>query len=131
METVSCISWIFSTEAWVNVLVQRDIFDDTLQWADAHLSIFWRSLKLSSLTTLLTLVFGIPTAYFIATRPARQRNFWLFLITVPFWTNLLIRTIAVMELIRNEGVINSVLKFVGIIDTPIQMMFSFARDSVS
>ncbi|TIU12831.1 MAG: ABC transporter permease, partial [Mesorhizobium sp.] len=107
-----------------SVLMQRDIFDDTLAFADAHLSIFWRSAKLSFLTTILTLLFGFPTAYFIATRPARQRNVWLFLITIPFWTNLLIRTFAIQEVIRNEGIVNTVLIKLGIISQPIQMMFT-------
>ncbi len=118
------VKWIFSTDGWFSVFMQRDIFDDTLQIADAHVSIFWRSIKLSLLTTVLTAAFGIPTAYFIATRPLSQRNLWLFLITVPFWTNLLVRTIAVMELIRGEGVINNVLRWAHIIDDPIQMMFT-------
>ena len=118
------VKWQFSTEGWTNVLMQRDIFDDTLVWADAHLSIFWRSLSLSLITTLLTLIFGLPTAWFIATRPPGKREFWLFLVTVPFWTNLLVRTIAIQELIRAEGVINNVLRFLGIIDEPIQMMFT-------
>ena len=39
----------------------------------------------------------------------RSRNFWLFLITIPFWTNLLVRTFAIMLLIRNEGLINTLL----------------------
>ncbi|GHG90814.1 ABC transporter permease [Pseudodonghicola xiamenensis] len=118
------VIWKFSTEGWTNVLMQRDIFDDTLIWADAHLSIFWRSVKLSLITTLLTLIFGLPTAWFVATRPKGQRELWLFLVTVPFWTNLLVRTIAIQELIRAEGVINNVLIFLHIIDEPIQMMFT-------
>jgi spermidine/putrescine transport system permease protein len=118
------VKWIFSTKGWVNVILQQDIFDDSWQWADAHLKIFWRSLKLSTLTTILTMIFGIPTAYFIATRTGKRRDLWLFLITIPFWTNLLVRTIAVMELIRNEGVINNVLRWAGLIDEPIQMMFT-------
>ncbi|TIX69592.1 MAG: ABC transporter permease, partial [Mesorhizobium sp.] len=69
-------------------------------------------------------LFGFPTAYFIATRPARQRNVWLFLITIPFWTNLLIRTFAIQEVIRNEGIVNTVLIKLGIISQPIQMMFT-------
>jgi spermidine/putrescine transport system permease protein len=60
----------FSLDGWVSVFFQRDIFDDTLGLADAHLSIIWRSLQLSFFTTLLTLILGFPTAYFIATRPA-------------------------------------------------------------
>ncbi|TIX96414.1 MAG: ABC transporter permease, partial [Mesorhizobium sp.] len=118
------VVWKFSTDGWLSVLMQRDIFDDTLAFADAHLSIFWRSAKLSFLTTILTLLFGFPTAYFIATRPARQRNVWLFLITIPFWTNLLIRTFAIQEVIRNEGIVNTVLIKLGIISQPIQMMFT-------
>ena len=118
------VKWIFTTENWYNVILERDIFDDSLVWADAHLLIFWRSIKLSFLTTVLTALFGIPTAYFIATRSARSRNAWLFLITIPFWTNLLVRTYAIQELIRNQGVINNFLQWVGIIDAPIEMMFT-------
>ncbi|UOA32740.1 Spermidine/putrescine transport system permease protein PotB [Sulfitobacter sp. DSM 110093] len=118
------VEWEFSTDAWFGVLMQRDIFDDTLGWSDAHLSILWRSVKLSVLTTIACLFFGFPTAYFIATRPKKQREFWMLLIIIPFWTNLLIRTFAILELIRNEGTINSILIALGIIDEPIQMLFT-------
>ena len=118
------VKWQFSTDAWVSVLFERDIFDDTLSIADAHLTIFLRSVKLALGTTLLTLLFGFPTAYFIATRPERMREIWLFLITIPFWTNLLIRTFAVLEIIRNEGVVNSLLLDLGLIERPIQMLFT-------
>ena len=87
----------FSSEAWLNVLFDRDIFDDTLSLASAHLEIFWRSVRLSLITTLATLFLGFPTAYFISTRPENRRDIWLFLITIPFWTNLLIRTFAMQE----------------------------------
>ncbi len=118
------VKWIFSTEGWFSVFFERDIFDDTVTLADAHLSIFWRSVKLSLATTVLALLFGFPTAYFIATRSERTRDIWLFLVTIPFWTNLLIRTFAMMEVIRNEGIINTTLISLGIIDTPIQIMFT-------
>jgi len=116
--------WEFSTDGWFSVFFQRDIFDDTLTITDAHVAIFWRSVKLSSMTTLLTIIFGFPTAYFIATRPENRRDLWLFLITIPFWTNLLIRTYAMQEVIRNEGVINTALMLTGIIDRPIQIMYT-------
>ena len=118
------VKWVFSAEAWVNLFMQQDIFDDTWQWADAHLSIFVRTAILSVLATALTLVLGFPTAWFIATRPKRDRSFWLFLITVPFWCNLLVRTFAIMEIIRNEGVINSLLLWLGVIGEPIQMLYT-------
>ena len=89
----------------------RTFFDDTVGFADAHLSIFWRSIRLSFATTILTLLIGFPTAYFIATKSEKWRPVFLFLVTIPFWTNLLIRTFAIMELIKNEGVVNSVLQW--------------------
>jgi spermidine/putrescine transport system permease protein len=120
----SGVVWEFSTEAWFRVVFNRDIFDDTVSLADAHLTIFWRSVSLSLLTTLLTLALGFPTAYFIATRSERQRPLWLFLITIPFWTNLLIRTFAIMEVVRNEGILNSLLLGLGLIESPIQILYT-------
>jgi len=118
------VKWVFSLKGWVGVLFDRDIFDGHLTLASANISILWRSLSLAFMTTVLTLVLGFPTAYFIATRPATTRQLWLFLITIPFWTNLLIRTFAIQEVIRNEGVINILLLQSGIISAPIQMMYS-------
>ena len=101
------VFWRFSSAGYTQFLFERDIFDDTITLSDAHLTILGRSVALSLATTVITLILGVPTAWFIATRPARQRAFWLFLITIPFWTNLLVRTIAVQEMIRSEGVFNS------------------------
>ena len=120
----SGVVWSFTTEAWFRVFFERDIFDDTVSLADAHLTIFWRSVKLSVLTTLITFVIGFPTAWFIATRPAGQRALWLFLITIPFWTNLLIRTFAIMEVIRNQGLLNTALIGLGVITEPIQILYT-------
>lgn len=114
----------YSLDGWFSVFLQRDIFDDTLTFADAHLSIFWRSIKLSFLTTVSTLLLGFPTAYFIATRPRHTREIWVFLVTIPFWTNLLIRTFAMQQVIRNEGIVNSLLRWLGVIDEPFQIMYT-------
>jgi spermidine/putrescine transport system permease protein len=118
------VKWQFSPEAWVAVFLERDIFDDTLSIAAAHVTIFLRSIKLSVVTTIATLVLGFPTAYFMATRSEKTRDLWLFLITIPFWTNLLIRTFAVLQIIRNEGIINTVLLKLGIISAPIQILYT-------
>lgn len=118
------VKWQFSPEAWVSVFMERDIFDDTLSVAAAHVTIFWRSIKLAIVTTIATLALGFPTAYFMATRSEKTRDLWLFLITIPFWTNLLIRTFAVLQIIRNEGIINTILLKLGIISAPIQMLYT-------
>ncbi|BCG78581.1 ABC transporter permease [Mesorhizobium sp. 113-3-3] len=118
------VKWQFSPDAWISVFMERDIFDDTLSLAAAHVTIFWRSIKLAVVTTLATLALGFPTAYFMATRSEKTRDLWLFLITIPFWTNLLIRTFAVLQIIRNEGIINTILLKLGIISAPIQILYT-------
>jgi len=118
------VEWVFSLDGWTKILFERDIFDDTLSLADANLTIFWRSVKLSLITTVLTFAVGFPTAWFIATRSPAHRAGWLFLITIPFWTNLLIRTFAINQIIRNEGVLNTLLINLGLISTPIQITYT-------
>lgn len=119
------VSWEFTTEAWFRVFWRRDIFEpDLVTLNDSHLAIFQRTIWLSFQTTLICAALGFPTAWFIATRPARTRIVWLFLITIPFWTNLLIRTIAIQEMLRNNGTINTALLWLGVIDQPLEMMFT-------
>ncbi|MDM7932001.1 ABC transporter permease [Tabrizicola sp.] len=118
------VIWEFSTGGWVGILWSKDIFTGEWALADAHLSIFWRSLWLSLLTTVFTFVVGFPTAWFIATRAPKERALWLFLITIPFWTNLLIRTYAINEVLRKEGLMNTVLMGLGITDTPIEVLYT-------
>jgi spermidine/putrescine transport system permease protein len=118
------VEWAFSTDAWFGILFSKDIFTEETTLADAHLAIFWRSVKLSLLTTAITFAVGFPTAWFIATRAPAARAMWLFLITIPFWTNLLIRTFAINEVIRNEGILNSVLLWGGVINAPIQIIYT-------
>jgi spermidine/putrescine transport system permease protein len=125
--TYGGVEWQFTTEAYVSFLFQRDIFDETLQFVPDYLQIYLRSFWLAGLTTVACLLIGFPTAYFMATRPPSQRNFWVFLITLPFWTNLLIRTYAIMLIIRDEGLINDLLQWLGLIDRPVHILYtSFA-----
>ena len=122
--TYGGVSWVFSLDAYVQFLFERDIFDDTLQFNDAYLSIFARSIGLALGATLGALILGFPTAWFIATKPREQRNLWLFLITLPFWTNLLIRTYAMLLIIRDEGIVNLSLMQVGLISEPLSILYT-------
>ncbi len=90
--------------------------------------VYWgivgRSLWLAMLTTLICLLLGYPLAFFIATRPQPWRNFLLLLVIIPFWTNFLVRTYAWMVLLRTEGVINTLLQSLHLIDKPLQLLFT-------
>lgn len=119
------VAWDISGEAWFQTFFRRDLFaEGAVSLNTAHLAIFWRSIWLSLQTLLICLVIGFPTAWFIATRPERTRMFWLFLVTVPFWTNLLIRTFAIQEMLRSDGTLNTLLLWTGLIAEPVKMMFT-------
>jgi spermidine/putrescine transport system permease protein len=122
--TYGGVEWKFTTDAYVQFLFDRDIFSGALQFVPDYLEIFWRSVLLAGVTTLTCLLVGFPTAYFMATRPPAQRNLWVFLITIPFWTNLLIRTYAIMLIIRDEGLINDFLIWLHLIDRPIVILYT-------
>jgi spermidine/putrescine transport system permease protein len=119
------VDWVFSTDAYVNFLFTRDMFDPSvMSFNSSNLEIFWRSFLLALFATAASLLIGFPTAYFMATRPRSTRTLWLFLITLPFWTNLLVRTFAMMLLIRDEGFINDGLIWLGVIERPIVMLYT-------
>jgi len=118
------VSWTLSFDAYVQLLFEEDIFDETLSFTTDYLEIFFRSASLALFTTIACLLVGFPTAYFIATQPPARRNAWLFLITIPFWTNLLIRTYAMLLILRDQGVINLSLMEIGLIDKAIPMLYT-------
>jgi spermidine/putrescine transport system permease protein len=118
------VTWTLSFDAYVQLLFEEDIFDETLSFTTDYQQIFMRSVGLGLFTTLACLLIGFPTAYFIATQPPARRNVWLFMITIPFWTNLLIRTYAMLLILRDQGVINLSLMEIGLIDSPIPMLYT-------
>ncbi|WP_254174815.1 ABC transporter permease [Planktothrix pseudagardhii] len=91
---------------------------------DLYLNIFGRSLGLAALTTLICLIIGYPLAFFIATASPRWRNLLLFLVIIPFWTNFLVRTYAWIIILRSEGVVNTVLQSLNLIQEPLNLLFT-------
>jgi spermidine/putrescine transport system permease protein len=113
----------FTFEGYIQILYERD-FDEILQFDATYLRIIGRSIILASLATLGCLVLGLPVAYFITRQNARTQSMLLFLITLPFWTNLLVRTYAWILILTADGVIEQPLKFLGIIDESLEMMYT-------
>ena len=122
--TYGGVVWEFSSEAYVQFLFERDIFDETLAFNASYLQIGARSVILAGLAVLGCLLIGYPTAYFIATRPPGIRNVLIFLVTVPFWTNLLVRTFSMMLILRDEGPLNAALRGIGITDRPLALLYT-------
>ena len=89
-----------------------------------YLRIFWRSLWMAVLTTVICLALGFPLAYVIAKAPKRWQGALLLLVIIPFWTNFLVRTYAWMFILRTEGLLNTTLAGLGLIHEPLNILFT-------
>jgi spermidine/putrescine transport system permease protein len=113
----------FTTDSYVRFVYDRDL-DDQLVFDTTYLQIFSRSLIQALLATFGCFLIGLPLAWYMATRPARTRQILVLLVTIPFWTNLLIRTYCWVLLLRDQGLVNHALIGVGLIETPITFLYS-------
>lgn len=86
--------------------------------------ILWRSLVMAGISTALCLLLAFPVALFIARAPARWKPIYLYLIILPFWTSFLVRTYAWMFLLRDSGLINSLLLAMGVIREPLALLYN-------
>jgi spermidine/putrescine transport system permease protein len=84
-------------------------FTEDGTWDDLYLRILLRSLWLALQTTVIVIAMAYPLAYFIARAPDKRRNFLLFLVLVPLWTNFVIRIYSWVMILRTQGVLNSSL----------------------
>lgn len=99
--------------------------DNYIRFLDAiYLKIFLRSVRIATANTFLCLLFGYPLAFFIARQPKRWRNVLILLVMVPFWTNFLVRTYSWMVILRDKGLINSLLMQIGIIEKPLSLLYN-------
>ncbi|MBM3211313.1 ABC transporter permease [Candidatus Gottesmanbacteria bacterium] len=81
-----------------------------------------RSVWLAIINTFLCLLIGYPMAYYISKKSLKVKNILLLLVILPFWTNFLARTYAWIIILRDSGLINSILMGLGLIQSPIQLM---------
>ena len=92
------------------------LFSDNL-----YLATYLSSVKMAAVTTLVCALIGYPMAYYIARSNPATRNYLLLAVILPFWTSLLLRVYAWVGILRNDGILNSVLMWVGITDVPLEI----------
>jgi len=100
-----------------NVVREKD--DETIFRA-----ILWRTLWIAGVVTLACLLLGYPVALYLAQQADRKAALLLFLVLLPFWTSLLVRTVAWVVLLQREGVVNDALLSTGLIGEPLKMIFN-------
>ena len=88
------------------------------------LKVIFTSILIATATALLSLLIGFPTALFISRLSRKWQIILIIAIILPYWTNFLVRTYAWLVLLNNEGIINKFLKNIGLIDQPIEMLYT-------
>ena len=107
-----------STQAYVSIVSEPGVaFYDTL-----YVRAYWNSVVTAFFSTFICLLIGYPMAYGIARSRTTVRNLLMMMIILPFWTSFLIRIYAWMGLLKDHGIINNALIWLGVIDQPLAMM---------
>ena len=115
------LAYSFLTDGYLEVIREFTLSNYQEVWSDPIVrKIMLRSLGVSAVVTLVTVLLAFPVAYYVSfmVRPERK-SMWLFLITIPFWTSYLIRVFLWKVILGYNGVINSSLTGLGIIDEPL------------
>jgi spermidine/putrescine transport system permease protein len=120
---VALFVYSFWTQDYVTIdktftLLNYETFFD--KWIYGKL--LWRSIGISAVVTLITILLAYPIAYFLAFRVRNNIMTWLIVINLPFWTSYLLRVLAWKIMLGNSGVINSGLEGLGFIQAPLEFL---------
>jgi len=121
---VTILAYSFLKDGYLTVIREFTLENYRAVWSDPIFhTILRRSLGVAAMVTLVTVVLAFPVAYFLSFVVAAERKgLWLFLITIPFWTSYLIRVFLWKVILGYNGVINSGLKSLGIIEQPLSFL---------
>lgn len=118
---LTIVAYSFLKDGYLTVIREFTLENYRAVWSDPIFhKIMLRSLAVAGLVTLVTVALAFPVAYFLSfVVDPRKKSMWLFLITIPFWTSYLIRVFLWKVILGYNGVINSGLKTLGIIEQPL------------
>lgn len=89
-----------------------------------YLKVFWNTIAISGATTIICLLLGYPMAYSMVHGGPVFKKFLIFVVLIPFWTSILVRTFAWMILLQPNGLLNDILLGIGLVETPVEMIFN-------
>jgi len=119
----------FSLNGYRQILFDTNLFDE-IEFNPAYIIIIARSFVLALAATFLSLLIGFPAAYYISRQSNRVKNILIFLVTIPFWTNLLIRTFAWIIILGKGGVIESSFNFFGLLDKESSLNLMYTNTAI-
>lgn len=116
------VEWTWYPHNYGRILGFADpMFED---FDPVYIAIFLRSLKIAALTVVATLIVCYPAAFCISRLSERWKNFCLFLITLPFFTSLIVRLFIWVLILRQTGLVNAVLLNTGVIARPLELIYT-------
>jgi len=95
-----------------------------------YLGVLWRSALYAAISTVICLVVGYPAALILSSKDLKHKSIMMFLIVIPMWMNLLLRTYSWLTLLENEGLINQFLRFLGILESEQSIQFLYGEGAV-
>jgi len=107
--------------------LQKNQVDGSIEARDGpkiYVDLYTKTLRIALIITLLTIALGYPLSYYLAGLPDRTANMLIVFVLLPFWTSLLVRTTSWIALLQTNGIINSLLMWVGIIGQPMEMLYT-------
>ena len=123
------VHYKFSLSGYRQILFDTNLFDE-IEFNPAYINIIARSFVLALTATFLSLLIGFPAAYYISRQSNRVKNILIFLVTIPFWTNLLIRTFAWIIILGKGGVIESFFSFFGLLDKESSLNLMYTNTAI-
>jgi len=89
-----------------------------------YIGIFWHSVRIALIVTFWCIILGYPLSYFISRQKPVWRDALMILVIIPFWTNFLVRTYALKQVLATEGLLNSFLMNLNLINQPLDLLFN-------
>lgn len=123
-DTYGGVKWELSPAAYKRLIGMPDLEELRDTWEFTYLWIIFKSIGFASATAIVALIVGYPAAYYIARRGEKQKYFLLFLVTLPFFANALVRMYAWILILRKDGILNNALQGLGLINEPLQMIYT-------
>lgn len=123
-DTYGGVKWELSPAAYKRLIGMPDLDELRDTWEFTYLWIIFKSIGLAAVTAIIALIVGYPAAYYIARRGEKQKYFLLFLVTLPFFANALVRMYAWILILRKDGILNNALQGLGLINEPLQMIYT-------